>query len=58
MKLKFNSPGDLIMKRIALIATLALLPLLAACNTMSGAGEDIAAGGQKLEKSADKHKNY
>lgn len=46
------------MKRIALIATLALLPLLAACNTMSGAGEDIAAGGEKLEKSADKHKNY
>ena len=46
------------MKRIALIATLSLLPLLAACNTMEGAGEDIQAGGNKLERSAEKHKNY
>jgi len=46
------------MKRIMILATLACLPLLSACNTMSGAGEDISAGGQKLEKSADKHKNY
>ena len=46
------------MKRSTIFATLALLPLLAACNTMSGAGEDIQKGGEKLEKSAEKHKNY
>ncbi|MBY0406851.1 MAG: entericidin A/B family lipoprotein [Rickettsiales bacterium] len=46
------------MKRIILLATMSLLPLLAACNTMEGAGEDIQAGGSKLERSADKHKNY
>ncbi len=46
------------MKRITIIAALALLPLLSACNTMSGAGQDISAGGQKLEKTADKHQNY
>lgn len=46
------------MNRKTLIVTLMLLPLLAACNTMSGAGQDMQAGGEKLEKSADKHKNY
>lgn len=46
------------MKHIALLAIVALLPLLAACNTIEGAGEDIQAGGAKLEKSADKHKHY
>jgi predicted small secreted protein len=30
---------------------------LAACNTMSGLGEDIQRGGQKLEDSAEKSKN-
>jgi predicted small secreted protein len=29
---------------------------LAACNTMSGLGEDIQRGGQKLEDSAEKRK--
>jgi predicted small secreted protein len=46
------------MKRSIIFAALALLPLLAACNTMSGAGQDIQKGGEKLEKSADQHKNY
>ena len=47
------------MKRFALMAAVILLPILAsACNTMAGAGEDISKGGEKLEKSADEHKNY
>jgi predicted small secreted protein len=33
--------------------TFATLP---ACNTMSGLGEDIQRGGQKLEDSAEKNK--
>ena len=28
-----------------------------ACNTMAGIGEDISAGGKKLEKAAKKNKN-
>ncbi len=41
-----------------LISTLALITLVSitACNTMEGAGQDIQAGGNKLERSADKHK--
>lgn len=30
--------------------------LLSACNTMSGLGEDIQRGGQKLEDKAEKSK--
>ncbi|MBN8531488.1 MAG: entericidin A/B family lipoprotein [Alphaproteobacteria bacterium] len=45
------------MKRV-LITTLTLLPLLCACNTMEGAGQDIQKGGEKLERSAEKHKSY
>ena len=47
------------MKRIIIISALLMTPLLStACNTMSGAGEDIAKGGQKLEKTAEENKNY
>jgi len=47
------------MKRFILLALLMCMPaLISACNTMAGAGEDISAGGQKLEKSADEHKDY
>lgn len=44
------------MKRTFIIAALALMPLLAACNTMEGAGQDIKKGGQKLEDSANRNK--
>jgi len=30
------------------------LTLVAGCNTMAGAGEDIQAGGRAIEKAADK----
>jgi entericidin B len=31
---------------------------LAACNTVEGAGQDLKAGGQAIENSADRTKNY
>ena len=34
------------------------LSMLAACNTMEGAGQDVKAAGQKVENSAEKHKSY
>lgn len=37
------------------ITLLAGTALLSACNTVSGAGQDIQQGGKAIEKSADKH---
>lgn len=34
------------------------LSMLAACNTMEGAGQDVKAAGQKVENSAAEHKHY
>jgi predicted small secreted protein len=42
------------MKRIVYAVLVAMT--LAACNTMSGLGEDIQRGGQKLENAAEKNK--
>jgi predicted small secreted protein len=46
------------MKRIisAVLVVMALSASLSACNTMSGLGQDIQRGGQKLEDAADKKK--
>lgn len=45
------------MKRSLIL--LGLLGLLTtACNTMEGLGEDVEAGGEKLERSAEENKNY
>lgn len=45
------------MNRIVKIAVILALPLMiAACNTMEGAGEDIQGGGKALSSSAEKHK--
>ena len=46
------------MKRTIILTLAILLPMLAACNTMQGIGEDTAAGGKALENSADKNKDY
>lgn len=47
------------MKRFTLTTMIICLPLFtAACNTMAGAGEDISAGGQKIENSAEQNKGY
>jgi len=40
---------------LALFTLLSAVPLLGACNTVAGAGEDISQGGQAIERSADKH---
>jgi predicted small secreted protein len=41
--------------RLLGIFLLSLVPLLSACHTTAGAGEDISQTGQAIEKSADKH---
>jgi len=38
------------------ILMLACFAGLAGCNTMSGLGKDVQAGGASLENSAEKHK--
>jgi predicted small secreted protein len=46
-------------KMMPLVLTVLVLlgsgPLLAACHTMAGAGEDISNTGKALENSAEKH---
>ena len=42
------------MMRLAYVVIVTML--VSACNTMSGLGEDIQRGGQKLENQADKAK--
>src|SRR5262249_2962739 len=39
-----------------LAAILAIMFMVAACNTMEGAGKDVKSVGQSIENSADKHK--
>lgn len=46
------------MKTFFTLIALSALPLISACNTMEGAGQDIQKGGEKLERSAEKNKNY
>jgi entericidin B len=41
---------------IAIILAAALASLLAACNTVEGAGEDVSATGHAISKAADKSK--
>lgn len=42
---------------LALLATLGLGPMLSACNTIEGAGEDVQAAGSAVSNSAEKTKN-
>ncbi len=39
----------------ALLALLAAAPLLAACHTTAGAGEDLSNAGHAITNSADQH---
>jgi len=53
-----NSPGKefiVIRKALALACAAATL-LLAACNTIEGAGKDIERGGEKLQGAAERAK--
>ncbi|MGH8800173.1 MAG: entericidin A/B family lipoprotein [Casimicrobiaceae bacterium] len=45
-------------KMIALLCLLAFALVAAGCNTVEGAGKDIKAGGQAVEKAAEKAKPY
>ncbi len=40
---------------LTLLILIAAAPLLGACHTTAGAGEDISATGNALTNSADKH---
>jgi len=40
---------------LAMLSLLAAVPLLSACHTTAGAGEDLSATGKVLEKSAKQH---
>jgi entericidin B len=40
---------------LTLLAIIGLAPLLGACNTTAGVGEDLSAGGHALTNSAEKH---
>lgn len=39
---------------LTLLALIGIAPLLGACNTTAGAGEDISAGGHAITHAADK----
>jgi predicted small secreted protein len=40
---------------LALLALIGLAPMLGACHTTAGAGEDLSAGGHAITNSAEKH---
>lgn len=42
------------MLAVTLLALLAAVPLLVGCHTTAGAGEDISATGQAIDKAAKK----
>jgi predicted small secreted protein len=44
-----------VIRTLTLLALLGVAPLLGACHTTAGAGEDISRGGKAIELSADKH---
>ena len=43
---------------LALALLVAAAPVLSACYTARGAGEDLSAAGKSIEHSADKNTNY
>lgn len=40
---------------LTLLALIGIAPMLAACHTTAGAGEDLSASGHAITNSADKH---
>ena len=44
------------MKTIAMLLAVCLSALLAGCNTVKGAGQDLQKAGTAIEKAADKNK--
>lgn len=43
---------------LTLAALIAAAPIITACNTTRGAGEDLSAAGKGIEHSADKNNTY
>jgi predicted small secreted protein len=43
---------------LALALLVAASPVLIACNTTRGAGEDLSAAGKSIENSADRNTHY
>ncbi len=46
------------MKTLILALLAAMMMALSGCNTVEGAGKDVKATGQAVEKAADKAKTY
>ncbi len=44
------------MKTVALLLAVSVAALLAGCNTVKGAGQDIQKAGTAIEKAAEKNK--
>ena len=42
--------------KLTTLAALLILPLLTACNTMEGFGEDVEKGGENIQQSAEENK--
>jgi entericidin B len=43
---------------VAGLSLVAMTFAVAACNTVEGMGKDVKAGGQAIEKAADRNKTY
>jgi entericidin B len=43
---------------VAALSLVAMTFAVAACNTVEGMGKDVKAGGQAIEKAADRNKTY
>jgi len=54
--------GEIMHRKIAVVLALLVLagtaPLLSACYTAAGAGQDLQAAGHGLERSADQNTTY
>jgi len=47
------------LRKLGALAVMAAMVMgIAACNTVEGAGKDVKAAGQGIEKAADKSKPY
>jgi predicted small secreted protein len=45
-------------KLVALLSLIGVALALAGCNTVEGAGKDVKATGEAIEKAADRNKTY
>jgi predicted small secreted protein len=50
-------PGDFNMQKIIVMAALAASLVVAACNTVSGAGRDVSAAGSAVTGAAEEVRN-